>query len=127
MMLRDRVRWTPPDGEGVDPRNDQGHKYDVAERLEVTQKPEAERSHAEELAEVLRRAPAGDVKRPGQHAERDPHGRQAAPEPQRHDEPDEREARRNEDEPEEGDVPPVRRAPQPPVERVVEPERRAED
>ena len=94
--------------------------------LEVPQEPEADGGDAEELAEVLRRVPAGDVKQKCEHAERETHPEQSRHVAQREHEPHECEAGRNQDERDEGDVPPRRRVPQPVVECVVEGERRPE-
>ena len=126
VLGHDHLRRPAPDRVRVDPRDDQRDQHDPAQRLEVGEEGEPDEGDAEELAEVLRRVPAGDVERPGEHAETDADRDQAASALQRQHQPHEPEARRHHDERDECDVPPRRRVPQTVVERVVEGERREE-
>src|SRR5256714_9726106 len=120
VLRNDHLRRAAPDGVRVDPGDDQRHEHDPAQRLEVLEEREADERHGEELREVLRRVPTGDVEHPGEHAQRRADGEQSACGAKRQHEPDEREARGDQYEAEERDVPPRRGVPETIVERVVE-------
>src|SRR6266545_838863 len=128
VLLHDHVGWTLrcEHRVRVDPGDDQRHEHDPAERLEVAEEPEADGGDAEELAEVLGRAPTYEMEQECQQSERGRRRDRPAPRTERQDQPDEGEGRRDQQRRDKRDVPPRRGLPQPIVERVVEPERRAE-
>ena len=69
-LLRDDVARRPaPDGERVDPRDDDGDQHDPRERLEGLHEEEPDRGQGEQLRDVEQRADAGEVEEHGESDE----------------------------------------------------------